>query len=106
MADLLGLPPRNECRATRSGLVIDVRGRMVTCPSLVYSRFYKGNEMPYFDKNFLDNWQNHSTFVDFRNRGLRECQAMAHIFSGRPDGYDPYGIKEFQKFKANSHFGK
>ena len=37
---LLGLPPKNECRAGQAGLVIDVHGHMLTCPSLLYCGYY------------------------------------------------------------------
>jgi len=101
VADLLGLPPRNECRATLSGLVIDVFGRMITCPSLVAAGYYKEEELPFFDENFLEIWKNHETFVRFRENGFRECQARAYTFSNNVQGYDPYGVNAFKEFRAS-----
>ncbi|MAG44769.1 hypothetical protein CL633_02665 [bacterium] len=101
VADLLELPPRNECTATLSGLVVDVFGRMITCPSLVASGYYNDDDLPFFDENFLETWRSHKTFVKFRENGFRECQARAHIFSGDVKGYDPYGVNAFKKFWAS-----
>jgi len=99
VAELLGLPPRNECRATRSGLVIDVNGRMITCPSLVASGYYLQSELPVFDENFLEQWRNHESFKRFRQNGLKECQARSLIFSGNILGADPYGVNAFKKWR-------
>ncbi|MBT4277292.1 radical SAM protein [Candidatus Falkowbacteria bacterium] len=98
IAELFELPDRNECRATRSGLVIDVRGRMITCPSLVATGFYDAIKLPEFSDNFLDDWKNHPVFIDFQQKGLRECQARAMIFSQDVNGADPYGITAFKKY--------
>jgi len=106
VADLLGLPPRNECRATLSGIVIDIKGRMITCPSLVAVGYYNKQELPLFDENFLKTWREHEIFVCFRNNGFRECQARSYIFSGDVQGYDPYGITAFKKFQIFHKFHK
>ncbi len=98
VSKLLGLPPRNECRATRSGLVIDVNGKMITCPSLVAAGYYQDRELPAFDDHFLQKWQNHKIFNQFRNNGLRECQARAYIFHKDVQAKDPYGITSFTKY--------
>ena len=98
VSELLGLPPRNECRATQSGLVIDVEGRMLTCPSLVEAGYYKNEELPVFDDNFLETWQNHDIFARFRKNGFNECQARSFIFSNDVRGHDPYGINAFRKY--------
>lgn len=77
---------------------------MVTCPSLVAAGYYKENELPFFDDDFVEKWRNHHTFVSFRNNGLRECQARSFIFSGDVKGHDPYGISAFLKYlQFNSH---
>lgn len=101
VTDLLGLPPKNECRATLSGMVIDVNGRMVTCPALVTAGYYKERELPLFNHNFVDTWRNHKTFAQFRKQGLRECQARSFIFSKDINGFDPYGIDAFHKYLQN-----
>ncbi|MFH1392608.1 MAG: hypothetical protein ABIG90_02955 [bacterium] len=101
VADLLELPQRNEYRATLSGLVIDVSGRMITCPSLVEAGYYRGEELPFFDENFLETWRNHEMFMKFRENGFRECQARSYIFSKDIKGYDPYGINAFKKTWAS-----
>lgn len=99
VAHLLDLPPRNECRATMSGLVIDVEGRMVTCPSLVAAGYYKQKELPSFDRNFLEKWRTHESFKQFRQNGLKECQARSLIFNSSVFGEDPYGIDAFIKYQ-------
>ena len=99
VAHLLNLPPRNECTATLAGLVIDIDGRMVTCPYLVEAGYYQKEELPIFDENFIDHWKNHRVFVEFRNNGLRNCQARSFIFSQEVTGDDPYGIEAYQKYK-------
>lgn len=101
VTELLGLPPRNECRATRSGMVIDVTGRMVTCPSLNAAGYYEVGELPFFDDNFMETWRNHEAFVRFRQNGLRECQARSFIFNKDVHGRDPYGIDAFQEYWHN-----
>lgn len=98
VTELLGLPARNECRATRSGMVIDVHGRMIPCPSLAAAGYYKDGELPLFDENFMEQWRNHEAFVRFRQNGLRECQARSFIFNKNVHGTDPYGILAFRKY--------
>jgi len=102
IAELLSLAPRNECRATRSGMVINVDGRMLTCPSLVAAGYYRDDELPFFDGNFIENWRNHETFVRFRKNGLRECQARSFIFSKDVNGRDPYGITAFKEYRQKN----
>ncbi len=98
-ADLLGMSSRDECRATKSGLVIDVQGRMITCPSLVAAGYYEQKELPLFGHDFLEKWRNHEVFQRFRKNGLRECQARSLIFNGNVLKEDPYGIKSFKTWK-------
>lgn len=98
VTELLGLPPRNECRATRSGMVIDVTGRMLTCPSLAAAGYYENGELPFFDDNFMNTWRNHEAFVRFRQNGLQECQARSFIFNKDVRGRDPYGITAFREY--------
>ena len=66
VAELLGIEPRNECRATRSGVVINKDGKMVPCPSLVAAGCYSVDELPFFDENFLRVWRDHPLFRTFR----------------------------------------
>ncbi|HSA08431.1 MAG TPA: PqqD family peptide modification chaperone [Candidatus Moranbacteria bacterium] len=101
VTELLGLPPRNECRATRSGMVIDVTGRMVTCPSLKAAGYYREEELPLFDDNFMETWRSHKAFSNFRQNGLRECQARSFIFNRDVHGRDPYGINAFREYWYN-----
>jgi len=90
---------RKTCRATLSGLSIDVEGRMVPCPFLEEVGYYKRKNLPKFDKNFLKTWKNNYYFKKFRQGNLFECQACSYIFSGDVKGKDPYGIKSFLDFK-------
>lgn len=99
IAELLSLPPLNECRATLSGIVIDVYGRMVPCPFLKAAGYYSTNQLPRFNENFLEVWRNHKIFEEFRKGNLRECQARAYIFSKDIKGKDPYGINAFLEYK-------
>lgn len=102
-ADLMGLPPRNECNATQAGLAISVDGKMVTCPSLLSAEFYQDKKMPDFGIDFIEKWKNDSIFVNFRKAGFKECQARSFIFSGNIAGLDPYGITAFQNFKSQKN---
>lgn len=92
---LLGIKPRNECRASQSGVVIDTQGRMLPCPSLLFSGYYKENELPEFNHDFVETWKNHPVFTEFRRNGLRGCQARSHIFCGDVTKPDPYGEEAF-----------
>lgn len=96
---LLGIKPRNECRASQSGVVIDAQGRMLPCPSLLFSGYYKENELPEFDQDFVETWKNHSVFTEFRRNGLRGCQARSHIFCGDVTKPDPYGEEAFLAYR-------
>lgn len=101
VGDILGMPPRNECRATRSGFSINVNGRMVTCPLLETAGYYNPDELPMVGNGFLDAWLNDPAFLSFRNAGFRECQARAYIFSGSVNGHDPYGVTAFRIFMSS-----
>lgn len=101
VSELLDVKFRNECRATCSGLAVNVYGKMVTCPLLEVAGYYKNQELPVFDENFVQKWQNHSIFKNFRKNNIKECQARALIFSGDICGKDPYGISEFRQFQKN-----
>lgn len=102
VSELLEIDFRNECRATCSGLAINVQGRMVTCPLLEVAGYYKEQELPIFDADFVQKWQKHSIFKSFREKNIQECQARAMIFSGDAYGYDPYGISAFRKFQEST----
>lgn len=95
---LMGLEPRDECRAGQSGLVIDVHGRMLTCPSLLYCGYYKETDFPAFDENFVETWKRHPLFTQFKQNGLSGCQARSLIFSHDVKKGDPYDLAEFKKF--------
>ncbi|MBL7053667.1 radical SAM protein [Patescibacteria group bacterium] len=89
---------RNECRATLSGLTINVDGKMVPCPFLKLAGYYNNNILPTFNKNFLNAWKNNFLFMKFREGNIKECQARSYIFSKNINGLDPYGIQEFKKY--------
>jgi MoaA/NifB/PqqE/SkfB family radical SAM enzyme len=98
VSHLLGLPARDECRAGQSGLVIDVRGCMLTCPSLLYCGYYKDTDFPPFDENFVETWKTHPLFTEFKKNGLSGCQARSLIFSGDVRKGDPYDLTAFKVF--------
>ena len=100
VGELMGLPPRNECTATLSGLVIDYRGRMVTCPGLVTAGHYSETDLPLFDEKFVKTWQKHWTFCQFKENGLRNCQVRSFLFSKDISGHDPYGIEAFREYRS------
>ena len=100
-AELLNLPNRNECKAAKAGLVIDVNGKMTTCPLLVSTRYYNPDKLPEFNNDYVNTWHNHPIFKRFRNGNMLECQARAYIFSNSVDGNDPYGINTFRAFRKN-----
>ncbi|MDD4376316.1 MAG: radical SAM protein [Clostridia bacterium] len=97
VAYMLGLPERNECTATLAGLVITVDGKMLTCPYLLEIGYYKIDDLPDFDENYINEWANGRIFNEFRNNGLKNCQARSLIFSGDVKGYDPYGLEAYKK---------
>lgn len=94
---LSGANVRDECRATKSGIVINVHGKIITCPSLVESGYYSEESLPSFDKNFISTWKYHNQTTEFLKNGFKECQARAYIFSGCVSCKDPYGFKAFRK---------
>lgn len=106
-AYLLNQGKRNECKATLSGLTIDVNGRMVPCPFLEEIGFYKSEDLPLFGKNFLDNWKNNKYFKEFRKRNMTECQACSYIFKGNINQKSPYGISAFKDYqKSRNSYAK
>lgn len=98
VSHLIGIPIRDECRAGQSGLVIDVHGRMLTCPSLLYCGYYKEVDFPLFDENFVRVWKTHPLFTEFKKNGLSGCQARSLIFSGDVRKGDPYDLAAFRSF--------
>lgn len=97
VAYMLGLPERNECTATLAGLVITVDGKMLTCPYLLEAGYYKIDDLPDFDENYIEQWHNGKIFNEFRNNGLKNCQARSLIFSGNVKGNDPYSLEMYKK---------
>lgn len=95
---LLGIQARDECRAGQSGLVIDVQGHMLTCPSLLYCGYYKDTDFPLFDDNFVEVWKTHPLFTEFKKNGLHGCQVRSLIFSGDVRKGDPYDLSAFRRF--------
>ncbi len=89
---------RDVCRAGVSGLTIDVDGYMLPCALLYEADYYKKEDLPLFDKNFVKNWRENETFINFRKQGLAECQACAYLFNGEVYSKDPYGISAFIKY--------
>ena len=100
--ELMGHKKRKTCRATLSGLSINVEGRMVPCPFLEEIGYYKTEKLPIFDENFVKKWKNNYHFKHFRQGNLLECQACSYIFSGNIRGKDPYGISSFLGYKKNN----
>lgn len=96
-AEFVGGPPRKECRATLSGLTIDVEGEMVPCPLLKDAGYYQNKKLPLFDKEFLKKWQNNKWFKKFRGGNLYECQACSYIFTNSTRGKNPYGLSAFKE---------
>jgi MoaA/NifB/PqqE/SkfB family radical SAM enzyme len=92
------LKKRKECRATLSGLTIDVDGVMDPCPFLRLAGFYKNKDLPKFDSNFLKTWNSNKYFREFRQRNLKECQACAYIFNKNINSLNPYGLTAFKKW--------
>ena len=99
VAYMLGLPERNECTATLSGLVINTDGKMLTCPYLLEAGYYKQSELPDFSDNFLEEWKYGEIFNEFRANGQKACQARSWIFSKDVKGYDPYSLESYKKSK-------
>jgi len=99
VAEIAGSKPRNECRATLSGLTINVEGKMVPCPFLDEIGYYKDANLPNLDKNFLNAWKNNYYFRKFRQGNLRECQACAYIFKRNVNKKSPYGISAFKRYQ-------
>jgi len=97
--ELMGHKKRKTCRATLSGLTIDVDGRMVPCPFLKEVGYYKAEKLPLFNEKFVDTWKHNYYFEKFRQGNLRECQACAYIFTGSVEGEDPYGIGAFMDYR-------
>lgn len=102
-AEMLNQPERNECKATLSGLTVDVNGKMIPCAFLSEIGYYKESEMPSFDKNFVKSWQSNNYFKKFRRGNLKECQACSYIFTGDTSGESPYGIEAFRRHVRNSY---
>lgn len=102
VAELTGYKKRKTCRATLSGLSIDVEGRMIPCAFLGEIGFYNRKKLPKFNKRFLDKWKNDNIFNQFRRNNLKECQACSYIFSGDVNGRDPYGISAFLNYRKSN----
>lgn len=98
-AYLAGMPDKNECTATLSGLVINYKKEMITCPYLIECGYYKDVELPLFDENFIETWCKNPIFKQFRENGQKECQVRSLIFSKDVKGYDPYGLEAYKKYK-------
>ncbi|KKR07307.1 MAG: hypothetical protein UT32_C0013G0026 [Parcubacteria group bacterium GW2011_GWC2_39_14] len=92
---------RKTCRATLSGLTIDVDGKMVTCPFLNEAGYYKNkkDKLPKIDNNFVKTWQNNKVFQQFRKENLNECIACSYLFAGSTKSQDPYGLKSYIKYR-------
>jgi MoaA/NifB/PqqE/SkfB family radical SAM enzyme len=91
---------RKTCRATLSGLTINVDGKMVPCAFLGEINYYDETKLPDFNKDFLKEWKENDIFKKFREINLRECQACSYIFKGDIRGEDPYGLRAFRKHKS------
>jgi len=100
-AEILNMPKRNECKATLSGLTIDVKGRMIPCSFLSEIGYYNKQKLPVFNKNFLKTWRTNKHFKKFRSGNLRGCQACSYIFGGDTNKNSPYGVSAFKKYLKN-----
>lgn len=98
-AYVLGLPPKNECTATMSGIVINIDGKLITCPYLLQAGYYKESDLPEFNEDFLNTWKNAKMYVDFRKNGQKGCQARSLIFSHDVKKGDPYDVEAYIKYK-------
>lgn len=94
---------RNECRATLSGLTIDVNGNMVPCPSLQAAAYYDKIKLPQFNENFIKTWKDNRYFKEFRKGNLKECQARSYIFNKSVTAKDPYGVSAFLEYKSRQN---
>jgi MoaA/NifB/PqqE/SkfB family radical SAM enzyme len=97
-AKMFNRPARNECKATLSGLTVDVERRMIPCPFLSEIGYYDDKELPEFSKDFLREWRGNKYFKEFRRGNMRECQACSYIFEGNLNKKSPYGISAFKKY--------
>lgn len=95
---MLNHSKRNECKATLSGLTLDVEGRMIPCPFLSEIGYYNNKKLPKFNKDFLKEWKTNKYFEEFRKGNLKECQACSYIFKGDLKKKSPYGISAFKKY--------
>ncbi|MCX8015927.1 MAG: radical SAM protein [Patescibacteria group bacterium] len=91
------LMPRNQCKATLTGLNINAKGEMVPCAFFDEVGYYKN--LPTIDKNFLKNWKYNYWFKDFRKYNLRECQFCSYIFNKSRAAFNPYGLSAFKKWQ-------
>jgi len=98
-AYVLGLPPKNECTATMSGIVINTDCKLITCPYLLQAGYYKESDLPEFNEDFLNTWKNAKMYVDFRKNGQKGCQARSLIFSHDVKKGDPYDVKAYIEYK-------
>jgi len=97
--------PRKECKATLSGLTIDVNGKMIPCPFLKGAGYYNGKNLPNFSKNFINKWKTNYWFKDFRKGNLNECQTCSYIFCGDKNKVNPYGLIAFKRHLKNKNYG-
>lgn len=96
---------RKVCRASLSGLTIDLDKSMIPCALLRSTGYYGKQKMPKLDEKFKNKWLEHPVFKNFRKYNLHECQACALIFSGNLNGDDPYGLKSFKKYMQKRAMG-
>lgn len=97
-AYILGLPEKNECTATMSGIVINTDGKLITCPYLLQSGFYHEEDLPDFNEEFLKTWKNSKMYKEFRENGQKGCQARSLIFSKDVRGGDPYDLNSYIEY--------
>lgn len=103
VAKLVYNKKRDECRATITGLTVDVDVKMIPCSTLQAAGYYDNVELPEFDENFIETWNNNQYFQEFRKRGLGECQARSYIFSKDINGKDLYGITAFNEYQKREN---
>lgn len=99
-AYMMGLPEKNECTATMSGIVINTDGKMLTCPYLLEAGYYTKNDLPDFNQDFLEEWKHGKMFTEFRQHGQKACQARAFIYSKDVGAGDPYDLDSYKEYRA------
>lgn len=60
--------------------------------------YYKNDELPKIDDNFVKIWKNNRTLNEFRRENLNECVACSYLFAGSVKSQDPYGLQAYIEY--------